>query len=54
MVLTGNAMSLAPLIVVTILYAIQAAIFLVQRDWAAFAILAGYAFANVGLVWKLL
>lgn len=47
-------LALAPLIIVTGLYAIQAGILAVQRDWAATAVFAGYAFANIGFVWKLL
>ena len=47
-------LALAPLIVVTVLYVGQAAILAYRQDWAATVVFVGYAFANVGFLWKLL
>ena len=45
---------LTPLAIVTALYGWQTVIFLFQNQWAGAIIFAGYAFANIGLMWKLL
>lgn len=42
-----------PIMIATMLYIAQLAIFLWTRQWGAAITFAGYALANIGLIWSL-